>query len=45
MRYLGKDIQRPKDLAPKGVRSTYQKEKLPFNETFVLIWEQISLIR
>lgn len=45
MKYLGKSIERPKDLATKGIRSTYQKEKLPFNETFVFIWEQISLIR
>jgi hypothetical protein len=39
MRYLGKEIQRPKDLAPKGVRSTYQTEKLPFNETFERLWQ------
>ncbi len=39
MRYLGKQIQRPGDLAPKGVRSTYQTEKLPFNETFELLWQ------
>jgi hypothetical protein len=45
MRYLGKQIQRPNDLKPRGIRSTYQTEKLPFNETFILIWEQISLIR
>lgn len=32
--YLGKPINRPGDLAPKGVRSTYQTEKLSFNETF-----------
>ena len=38
MRYLGKQIQRPGDLAPKGVRSTYQTEKLPFNETFQRLW-------
>ncbi len=38
MRYLGKQIQRPGDLAPKGVRSTYQTEKLPFNETFERLW-------
>jgi hypothetical protein len=36
--YLGKEIQRPGDLAPKGVKSTYQTEKLPFNETFERIW-------
>jgi hypothetical protein len=38
MKYLGKEIQRPGDLAPKGVKSTYQIEKLPFNETFERIW-------
>jgi hypothetical protein len=39
MKYLGKEIQRPNDLAPKGVRSTYQTEKLPFNETFERLWQ------
>jgi hypothetical protein len=38
MRYLGKEIQRPGDLAPKGVKSTYQTEKLSFNETFERLW-------
>jgi hypothetical protein len=38
MKYLEKEIQRPGDLAPKGVKSTYQTEKLPFNETFERIW-------
>lgn len=37
--YLGKFIKRPGDLAPKGVRSTYQTEKLPFNQTFERLWE------
>jgi hypothetical protein len=37
--YLGKFIQRPGDLAPKGVKSTYQTEKLPFNETFERLWQ------
>ncbi len=40
--YLGKFIKRPGDLAPKGVRSTYQTEKLPFNETFERIWQLLS---
>lgn len=40
--YLGKFIKRPGDLEPKGVRSTYQKEKLSFNETFEKIWECIN---
>jgi hypothetical protein len=43
--YLGKFIQRPGDLAPKGVRSTYQTEKLPFNETFERIWQLASMKR
>ena len=38
MRYLGKKIERPGDLSPKGVKSTYQTEKLPFNETFERLW-------
>lgn len=38
MKYLGKEIQRPGDLATKGIRSTYQTEKLPFNETFERLW-------
>lgn len=38
MKYLGKQIHRPYDLAPKGIRSTYQTEKLPFNETFERLW-------
>jgi hypothetical protein len=41
--YLGKFIKTPGDLAPKGVRSTYQNEKLSFNETFEKIWEQINI--
>jgi hypothetical protein len=40
--YLGKFIKRPGDLAPKGVKSTYQTEKLPFNETFERLWQVIS---
>lgn len=37
--YLGKFIKRPGDLAPKGVKSTCQTEKLPFNETFERLWK------
>jgi hypothetical protein len=40
--YLGKFIKRPGDLAPKGVRSTCQTEKLHFNETFERIWQLAS---
>jgi hypothetical protein len=36
--YLGKFIQRPGDLSPRGVASTYNEEKLPFNETFERLW-------
>lgn len=43
MKYLGKEIQRPGDLAPKGVRSTYQTEKLSFNETFERIWKLVNM--
>jgi hypothetical protein len=39
--YLGKFIQTPGDLAPKGVRSTCQNEKLSFNETFDRIWKLV----
>jgi hypothetical protein len=41
--YLGKDIQRTGDLAPKGVKSTCQNEKLPFNETFERLWQLASM--
>jgi hypothetical protein len=37
--YMGKFIQTPGDLAPKGVRSTCQNEKLTFNETFERLWK------
>jgi hypothetical protein len=40
--YLGKFIQRPEDLAPKGVKSTCKNEKLPFNETFGRIWQLVN---
>jgi hypothetical protein len=40
--YLGKFIKRPGDLAPKGVKSTCQIEKLSFNETFERIWQLAS---
>lgn len=40
--YLGKFIKRPNDLAPKGVRSTYQDQKLSFNETFKNIWKELN---
>jgi len=42
MRYLGNEIKRPGDLAPKGVKSTYQTEKLPFNETFERLWQIVN---
>jgi hypothetical protein len=31
MKYIGNEIQRPGDLTPRGIRSTYQTEKLSFN--------------
>ena len=37
--YMGKFIQTPNDLQPKGIKSTYQTEKLPFNETFERLWK------
>ena len=37
--YLGKFIQTPGDLMSLGIRSTYQTEKLPFNETFEKLWK------
>jgi hypothetical protein len=37
--YLNIEILRPGDLAPKGIKSTYQTEKLPFNETFERLWK------
>ena len=40
--YLGKFIKRTGDLAPKGIRSTCQTEKLTFNETFKRIWQLAS---
>jgi hypothetical protein len=38
MTYIGNEIKRPGDLDPKGVKSTYQTEKLSFNETFERLW-------
>lgn len=43
--YLNKQIKRPNDLAPLGVRSTYQTEKLTFNETFERLWLLISTLK
>ena len=37
--YMGKFIERPGDLAPKGVASTYQVQKLSFNATFKRLWK------
>jgi len=37
--YINIEIQRPGDLAPKGIKSTFQTEKLPFNETFERLWK------
>jgi hypothetical protein len=40
--YLGKFIKTLGNLAPKGVKSTYQNEKLTFKETFKRIWELVN---
>lgn len=39
--YLKKRIDRPDDLAPKGIRSTYSTEKIGFNDTYKHIWKQL----
>ena len=39
---MKKPLIRPADLAPLGVRSTYQTEKLSFNETYQKIWTQLK---
>lgn len=39
MKYLGKEIMRPGDLSTRGIRSTYETEKLSFNETFIRLWQ------
>lgn len=40
-KYLSKTIERPADLAPKGIRSTEQSLKTNFNDTFKHIWKQL----
>lgn len=40
--YIKKEISRPADLAPKGIRSTEQSQKTNFNDTFKHIWKQLS---
>ena len=30
------------DLAPKGIKSTYQPEKTNFNQTFKTIWKNLK---
>lgn len=40
-KYLNKTIERPADLAPRGVKSTYSKDKTNFNDTFKHIWKQL----
>jgi hypothetical protein len=39
--YIKKEISRPADLAPKGVKSTEQSLKTTFNDTFTHIWKQL----
>jgi len=43
--YLNKEINRPNDLAPKGIRSTYQTEKLTFNDTFERLWRLTNILK
>ena len=43
--YMGKFIQTPGDLMSLGIRSTYQTEKLSFNETFLRIWQIINIMK
>lgn len=45
MKYIGCKIQRPGDLKPKGIKSTYNAEKLPFNETYERLWKLINTLR
>ena len=42
---MKKELIRTGDLAPKGVKSTYQKEKTGFNETFNHIFNQIRNVQ
>ena len=34
-------IKRPDDLAPRGVRSTYQSDRTDFNSTWITIYNNI----
>jgi hypothetical protein len=43
--YCGKIIKTPEDLQPRGVRSTYNEEQLPFTETFERLWQLINTLR
>jgi hypothetical protein len=42
--YLGKIIKTPGDLEPRGIRSTYNAEKLPINETYERLWKLINTL-
>lgn len=35
-------IIRTGDLAPKGIKSTYQEERTNFNKTFETIWKNLK---
>lgn len=41
-KYLKKEIIRDNDLVPKGIKSTYDKEKTDFNSTFIHIWKNLK---
>ena len=45
MKYIGCKIKKPGDLKPKGIKSTYDAEKLPFNETYERLWKLISTLK
>jgi hypothetical protein len=45
MKYLGTKLERPGDLKPKGIRSTYNAEQLPFNETYERLWKIINTLK
>jgi hypothetical protein len=45
MKYLGTKLERPGDLKPRGIRSTYNAEQLPFNETYERLWKIISTLK
>ncbi len=43
--YCGKIIKTPGDLEPRGIRSTCNTEKLPFNEIYQHLWKLINTLK